>query len=90
MDSTFEIFDMVSGNVVDVYDDENDAIGALADIAREDGFGEVARFALFHEQNGASTLVAMKDELVRRVAAGHQDVVEDSRIAVSGGRPRSA
>jgi hypothetical protein len=69
MNSNFEIFDTVSGNVVDVYERECDAIEALVDIARERGTAEVARFALFRERDGESTLVAMKDALVLRVEA---------------------
>ena len=69
MDACFEVDDLVSGNVVDVIERERDAIDALVDFARDHGHEEVGRFALFRERNGESALVAMKDELIRRIAA---------------------
>ena len=69
MDTEFELFDLISGNVLDTFPRECDAIEALVEIARESGEGEVARFALTQDQDGQITLVAMKDDLVRRVAA---------------------
>jgi hypothetical protein len=84
MASGFELFDIISGNVVDVYECESDAIAALVELARESGLREIARFALLCEQEGESTLVAMKDALVLRVEAEQRDFVAATRGSSNG------
>ena len=63
----FEIFDLVSGNVVDIYANEREAVDALLEVARVQGVVEIERFALTHEQGSNSRLIAMQDDLVRLI-----------------------
>ena len=75
MKPQFEVFDLVSGNVLDIYDGESDAIEALIEIASDSGVGTIARFALMREHNGESILVAMGDDLVHRVANAERNLI---------------
>jgi hypothetical protein len=84
MPASYEIFDLVSGNVLDVYDCEGDALDALADIALERGTAEVGRFALFRESDSNSALVAMKDDLVQLVLATRRGLLVQEPVASSG------
>jgi hypothetical protein len=79
MASCFELFDLVSGNVFDVYERESDAIDALIEFARESGADEVGRFALTHVQDDDSSVIAMRDELVRRVEAETKRLISTPR-----------
>lgn len=83
MQQHFELFDILSGNVLDTFDRESDAIDALVEISREGGAGAVARFALFREINGESQLIAMQDTLTRRVAEVCGSLIALSRQTVS-------
>lgn len=67
MSTTFELFDVVSGNVFDDFDRESDAWDALLEIERTQGPSVVRRFALFRNVDDDSSLIAMEDELVDRV-----------------------
>jgi hypothetical protein len=68
MDACFELFDLPSGNVFDVFDNENAALDALIDVGREHGEEAVRRFALLR-CGEESSLVAMEDALVALVAS---------------------
>ena len=84
MNSHFELFDTVSGNVLDIYDRESDAIEALIEIALASGSGTIARFALTREVNGESHLVAMGNDLVRRVAVEERKLTPVEHSAIIG------
>jgi hypothetical protein len=73
MDSCFELFDLQSGNVFDVFHHEYAALDALIDIEREHGEEAVRRFALLR-CGEKSSLVAMEDALVELVASQIQRV----------------
>ena len=66
MNSCFELFDLQSGNVLDVFDHEYAALDALIDMEREHGEEAVRRFALLR-CGEESSLVAMEDALVKLV-----------------------
>ena len=68
MNSPIILFDLRSGNVIAAYAGENDAWTALRHMAEEDGLEEIEDLALSRMQDGHPTLIAMEDELVRRVA----------------------
>jgi hypothetical protein len=73
MDATYELFDLASGNVFDAYESESDALDVLVEMDLAHGHEAVRRFALLRELDGDSSLVAMEDELVRRVEALARD-----------------
>ncbi|MGH2616903.1 MAG: hypothetical protein ACRDJC_16850 [Thermomicrobiales bacterium] len=68
MRSYVELFDLRSANVVANYADENEAWAALRQAAMEFGLEEIEGLGLSQVQDGHETLIAMEDELVRRVA----------------------
>ena len=76
---SFEIHDLISGNVFDVFDHESDALEALVAYAVDQGLKAVARFALLRERDGASSLVAMEDDLVELVRS-----IETKPVLASG------
>jgi hypothetical protein len=63
------LFDLLSGNVITDFVNEREALDALCQIAREDGLEAVADLALTRIANGHPKLIAMEDDLVRRVAS---------------------
>jgi hypothetical protein len=67
MDSYYELVDLASGNMVEDYDDEQDAIEALVRVAKEHGSEAIATFALAHVQGSNRRLVAMQGDLVMRI-----------------------
>ena len=67
MDAYYELFDLASGNMVEDYDCEQDAMEALIGIVGNHGSLAIATFALTHVENGHSKLIAMQDNLVARV-----------------------
>jgi hypothetical protein len=67
MDSYFELFDLASGNVIEDYECERDAIAALVDVVLNHGIRVIGTFALTRVQSGQPTLIAMEDDLVRLV-----------------------
>ncbi len=69
MDATYELFDLASGNVFDAYESESDALDVLIEMDLAHGHEALRRFALLRELDGDSQLIAMEDELVRRVHA---------------------
>ena len=68
MRSYVELFDLRSGNVIANYGDENKAWEALRQAVAEFGPEEINGLALTQVQDGHEILIAMEDELVRRVA----------------------
>jgi hypothetical protein len=67
MNSPIILFDLLSGNVITDYACESDAWTALREIAEEDGLEAIADLSLMRMRDGHPTLIAMEDELVRRV-----------------------
>jgi hypothetical protein len=70
MNSPIILFDLLSGNVITDYACESDAWTALREIAEDDGLEAIADLSLMRMRDGHPTLIAMEDELVRRVAHG--------------------
>lgn len=68
MDTYYELFDLESGNVIEDYAREQDAIEALVRVVAEHGMRAIETFALTYVEAGKPTLIAMQDELVLRVA----------------------
>ena len=62
-----ELFDLESGNVIEDYEAECDAIYALIDVVSRHGSEAIETFALTRVDSGKPTLIAMQDELVQRV-----------------------
>lgn len=67
MNSIYELFDFRSGNVMEHFAHERDAWDALRKMAMEFGIDELHDLGLSFTHDGESTLIAMEDELVRRV-----------------------
>ncbi len=67
LDAYFELFDLESGNVIEDYARESDAIDALVQVVVNHGSQAIETFALTHVVNGKPVLIAMQDELVLRV-----------------------
>jgi hypothetical protein len=66
--SSFILLDLVSGNVMTDFASERDACDALRHWATEDGLDAMRDLALGRIRHGQHELVAMDDELVRRIA----------------------
>jgi hypothetical protein len=65
--SCWELFDTESGNVIEDFATEQDALDALIDVVSQHGGAAIETFALTHMDSGKPTLIAMQDELVRRI-----------------------
>jgi hypothetical protein len=63
----FELFDLLSGNVVDDFEIEQAAIAAMQEARSEQGPEGTANLALLRFEDGHPTLVAMEDEFVALV-----------------------
>lgn len=68
MRTIYQLFDLLSGNVIAAYAQECDAWDDLRHMATTYGLAELHGLGLLQMQDGQLTLVAMEDELVRRVA----------------------
>jgi hypothetical protein len=68
MPSFFELYDLRSGNVIASFASEDEAWDALRNAAREFGLEELEELALSHVQDDSVRLIAMDDDLARRVA----------------------
>jgi hypothetical protein len=66
-DSYYELFDLASGNVIEDYERECDAIDALIAVVSKHGPQAIETFALTHVEGGQPVLIAMEEELVLRV-----------------------
>ncbi len=80
MNASYQLFDLISGTVLDVFARESDALNLLIALRHEHGDEAIRRFALTCETGEESTLVAMEDDLVRRV--------QREAAEVSTARPR--
>jgi hypothetical protein len=67
MDAYYELFDLDSGNVIEDYDRERDAIDALIQVVLEHGAQAIATFALTYMESGKPILIAMQEDLIERV-----------------------
>lgn len=67
METTFELFDVMTGNGFDAYERESDAWDVLIAIELEQGSEAVRRFALLQNVDEDSRLIAMEDEFVNLV-----------------------
>lgn len=81
MDDYVELYDLRSGNLMANYDDEREAWEKLRQMAAEFGLEEVSGLGLARIHGDDSTLIAMEDELVSRVAheLSQKPVVTESR-----------
>ncbi len=77
MDPHYELFDVASGNMIEVYEREGDAIDALIDVAATHGLAAIETFALTRIDRGRPTLIAMEEQLVRRVQLATDRLVPD-------------
>lgn len=77
MHAHYELFDVASGNMIEVYEREDDAIDALIDVVATHGSTAIETFALTRIDRGQPTLIAMEDELVRRVQRATERLVPD-------------
>jgi hypothetical protein len=68
MAAYYELFDLRSANVMEHFVSEREAWDALRHMALEYGVEELNGLALSQTENDRSTLIAMEDQLVRRVA----------------------
>lgn len=73
MDVFFELFDLVSGNVVDDFATEDEAMEALRAAEREHGLEAIHDIALLRFENGHPSLVAMERDLAKRVSQSNID-----------------
>ena len=67
MDTFIELFDLRSGNLMASFSTEQEAWEELRQMALAFGLEELNDLALSRMQNDHRTLIAMEDELVRRV-----------------------
>lgn len=68
--STFEIWDLESGNALGEFEREPDALAAVRDNVRAEGPSVVKGIALVEiDARGGSRVVAQGDELIRLVLA---------------------
>lgn len=67
MDVFYEQFDLETGNVIDDFVSEDEALDVLRAAEREHGFAAISDVALLRYENGHPTLVAMENDLVARV-----------------------
>lgn len=65
----FEMFDLESGNVIEDFETEQDAMDALAATERTFGSEAIENVALLRFDDGHPTLVAMEHDLIDRVIA---------------------
>lgn len=79
MDSYFELFDLESGNVIEVYERESDAIDALVQVVVAHGIQAIETFALTYVQSGHPVLIGMQDDSMRRVEQETQRLVSGRR-----------
>jgi hypothetical protein len=72
MDSYYELFDLASGNVIEDYESENEAIDALIQVVVNHGSQAIETFALTQVISGQPRLIAMQKDLVVRVEEAMQ------------------
>ena len=67
MNSPIILFDLRSGNIMEGFASEEDAWRALRDMAEEHGLEAIEDLSLLRMRDGHPTVIAMENELVRRV-----------------------
>ena len=67
MNTYYQLVDLASGNVIEDYERESDAIDALIQVVVNHGPQAIETFALTRITAGQAVLIAMQDELVLRV-----------------------
>jgi hypothetical protein len=68
MAAYYELFDLRSANVMEHFATEREAWNALRQLAQEYGLEELEGLALSQSLDGQDSLIAMEDDIVRRVA----------------------
>jgi hypothetical protein len=81
MDSYYELFDLASGNVIEDYVSERDAIDALIQVAANHGLRAIETFALMHVSSGKPALIAMEVELMARIEREMNQLVPQRRTS---------
>ena len=64
----YELFDLATGNVIDDFATEEDALEALRAAACEHGLAAISDIALLRYEDGHPTLAAMERDLVAQVS----------------------
>lgn len=73
MDDFYELIDLKSGNLAGDYDNIDDALSALHNIAERDGNSAIDHFSLMQIHDDDQSLVAMAEDLVTLVESfGHR------------------
>jgi hypothetical protein len=67
MSSTYEIIDLISGNVIRAYGSEVEALAALRALLDQAGSDALADYSLMKVIDGDQTVVAMEGDLLRLV-----------------------
>jgi hypothetical protein len=67
MNVFFELFDLESGNLIEDFATEEEALEALRSAERDHGPAAISDIALLRFDDGHPTLIAMEGELVERV-----------------------
>lgn len=68
MEVFYELFDLATGNMIDDFATEEDALEALRAAQHEHGLAAISDVALLRYEDGHPTLVAMEHDLVAKVA----------------------
>ena len=81
MDAYVELYDLRSGNLMANFVDEREAWEKLRQTALEFGLEEIEGLGLSQFRDGQDTLIAMEDDIVRRVAheLNRETVASESR-----------
>ena len=67
MNVFFELFDLASGNVIEDFATEEEAVEVLRSAERDHGPEAICDIALLRFEDGHPTLIAMEDVLAERV-----------------------
>ncbi len=65
--SSYVLFDLISGNALTGFSSERAAWQALREMAASDGPESLEHLSLVRVHDGTPTLIAMEEEIVRRV-----------------------
>jgi hypothetical protein len=79
MDSYYELFDLESGNVIEDYAREHEAIEAFVQVTAEHGLRAIETYALTYVEAGKPILIARQDDLVLRVVREMDGLVAQRR-----------
>ena len=81
MDVYVELYDLRSGNLMATFADEREAWEDLRRMALKFGLDEIGGLGMAQIRGDDSTLIAMEDELVRRVASELRQADDESAQA---------